>query len=215
MSSYPQKANEAVVLVHGLWLGGWSLALIARRLARDGFTTYPYSFPTCRLDLRENALRLHAFAMQVPEPVVHFVGHSLGGVVIRALFHYYGFERPGRVVTLGAPHGGSAAAAQFGRTALGRRCLGRSVAGMLAGEAQGFRSVPRDVGVIAGSVPLGLGRLFVHHREVNDGVVSIAEAGLPEAADAITLATSHSAMLVSREVAGQTCVFLRSGHFRR
>lgn len=201
--------------MHGLWLGGWSLAVLARRLAGCGFTTYPYSFPTCRLDLYQNALRLHAFSARVPESVVHFVGHSLGGVVIRALFHYASFPRPGRVVTLGSPHAGSAAAVQFGRTAFGRRCLGRSIAAILTGEAQGYRPIPREVGVIAGCVPLGLGRLFVHRREVNDGVVSASEASLPEAVDTITLATSHTGMLVSRDVAGQACAFLRHGRFRR
>lgn len=211
----PGKTGEAVVLVHGLWLGGFSLVPLARRLARCGLAPYRYAFPTRRLDLRENAERLDVFARRVPEPVVHFVGHSLGGIVIRALFHYCGFERPGRVVTLGAPHGGSAAAARFARTALGRRWLGRSIAALLAGEARAYRAIPREVGVIAGSVPLGLGRLFVRHDTVNDGVVSAAEAALPGAADTVTLATSHSGMLVSRAVALQTCAFLRDGRFRR
>lgn len=207
-------ARESVVLVHGLWLGGWSLALLARRLARCGFDTYPYSFPTCRLDLRENAARLHAFAARVPGDVVHFVGHSLGGVVIRATLHGFDLNRPGRVVTLGSPHGGSAAAVQVGRTAFGRRWLGRSIGALLAGEARGLRPVRREIGVIAGSVPLGLGRLFVRHDEVNDGVVTVTEAGLAEASDSIVLPTSHSGMLVSRAVATQVCVFLRTGRFR-
>lgn len=206
--------NDAVILVHGLWLGGWSLVPLARRLTDCGFKTYRYSFPTRRLDLRENATRLHDFATRVPEGAVHFVGHSLGGVVIRALFHYFDFDRPGRIVTLGSPHGGSAAAVQFGRTAFGRRWLGRSIAAMLAGEARGYRRILREAGAIAGSVPLGLGRLFVRHGEANDGVVSVTEAGLAEASDTITLATSHSGLLVSRTAAMQVCAFLQTGRFR-
>lgn len=215
MAGTATGTDRAVVLVHGLWLGGWSLVPLARRLARCGFTAYRYSFPTCRLDLRENAARLRDFARGIPAPEMHFVGHSLGGIVIRAMFHYFDFDRPGRVVTLGSPHRGSAAAAQFGRSSVGRRCLGRSVGAMLAGEPRAYRPLEREVGVIAGSVPLGLGRLFVRHEEVNDGVITVTEAGLPEATETITVATSHSGMLLSREVAAQVCAFLRDGHFAR
>lgn len=209
------NTNQAVVLVHGLWLGGWSLVPLARRLARCGFATYRYAFPTCRLDLRENAARLRDFAQRIPATEIHFVGHSLGGIVIRAMFHYFDFDRAGRVVTLGSPHRGSAAAVQFGRSSIGRRCLGRSVGAMLAGEPRAYRALGCELGVIAGSVPLGLGRFFVRHEEVNDGVVTVTEAGLPEATETITLATSHSGMLLSREVAAQVCAFLRTGHFAR
>ena len=77
--------------------------------------------------------------------------------------------------------------------------------------------VPKGVelGVIAGDVSLGLGRLFVTLHEPNDGVVLLRETRVVGAADSIVVHTSHSAMLVSAEVAQVACTFLKHGSFTR
>src|SRR5439155_5575717 len=76
----------AVVLVHGLWLSGWCMLLLAWRLRRCGFRTYRFSYRSVRKGLRENAAALRAFSDAIDASTVHFVGHSLGGIVIQAMF---------------------------------------------------------------------------------------------------------------------------------
>jgi hypothetical protein len=71
------------------------------------------------------------------------------------------------------------------------------------------------VGSIAGSVAFGLGSIFLDVPEPCDGVVTVDETRLPGLADHLVLPVSHSGMLVSREVAGQTAAFLRNGRFER
>lgn len=207
--------QPAVVLVHGLWLYGWCMGLIAWRLRRAGFRTYPFTYRSVRKSLRENALALRAFSDTIEGGTVHFVGHSLGGVVIRAMLAHCPPPRPGRVVTLGSPHGGSEVARRLCRRAWARLLLGASIADLLRGEPPACDLSRREVGLIEGDLPIGLGRLLFGLRGPCDGVVARHEAHLPGAADEIVLRVAHTGMLFSRRAATATCQFLRYGHFVR
>jgi pimeloyl-ACP methyl ester carboxylesterase len=206
--------NEAVVLMHGLWLSGAFLFFLARHLRRCGFWVHTFSYSSVRKDLRANAADLQAFVARLDAPVVHFVGHSLGGIVIRALFHYFPQQRPGRIVTLATPHGGSHVGERIARSRLGLRMLGASVRQLLARVPQGWTLPERDIGVISGTVPIGAGRLFSNRRDTGDGLLTLDEAGLPGATDAIELRVAHTAMPFARQTGEQVCQFLRTGRFR-
>jgi pimeloyl-ACP methyl ester carboxylesterase len=205
---------ETVVLVHGLWLPGASLYVLARRLRRCGFQVHTFSYAAVRQDLRANAADLQAFVAGLDAAVVHFVGHSLGGIVIRALFHHFPRQRPGRIVTLATPHGGSHVGERIARWAVGRRLLGASVRELLAGLPQTWPLPDRDVGVVRGTVPIGAGRLFSNRRVSGDGLLTLEESALPGATDSIELPLAHSAMPFARQVGVQVCEFLRTGRFR-
>lgn len=213
VAAQPRANVEAVVLVHGLWLAGWCMALIARRLRRGGFRTYLFSYSSVRRTLHENARALARFAEAIDARTLHFVGHSLGGVVIQAMLNHYPPSRPGRIVTLGSPHRGTYVARALSRIAFGRFILGASIADVLRGEPPPDLS-SRELGLVRGDVPIGLGQLIPGLSRPNDGVVATAEATLPGAADEITLHVSHTAMLISSRVAYCIGLFLRSGRFR-
>ena len=88
---------ETVVLVHGLWVHGIVMELMRRRVARCGYRALAYSYPSMRLTLAENAERLARFSRGLAAPRLHFVGHSLGGlIVLRMLERASGVAR-GRV----------------------------------------------------------------------------------------------------------------------
>jgi pimeloyl-ACP methyl ester carboxylesterase len=207
--------RESVVLVNGLWLGDPALALLARRLRRAGFDAYPFSYPSVRRDLRANAAQLHAFLARVPGATVHLVGYSLGGLVIRALFHHHPEQRPGRVVLLGSPQQGSQAAQALARSRLGRRLIGRSLADLNAGAPLAWDWPGRDIGVLAGSLSLGLGRFVASLDGPNDGTVRVAESAPPAARDRLVLRVSHAGLLFMPAVARQVAAFLRRGTFER
>jgi pimeloyl-ACP methyl ester carboxylesterase len=203
------------VLVHGLWLSGWSLLLLRRHLRRCGFSaTHAFSYQSVRRDLLENGTALNAYLRTLTAPTVHLVGHSLGGLVIRALFQQYPRQRPGRIVTLGAPHRGSQPAKVCARNTLGRCITGRSIAQLVAGIPEHWPLPSRDFGVIAGSMSLGLGRLLTRLPKPNDGVVALTETLLPGATDHIIVHVSHTALVASRRVADQVCHFLENGRFQ-
>jgi pimeloyl-ACP methyl ester carboxylesterase len=208
--------KEAVVLVPGLWLPSWSLGLLARRLARDGYDARLFGYRTVRGSLAENATRLAAFSHGIDVARLHFVGHSLGGLIIRALLASAPPDRLGRIVTLGTPHNGSFVATRFARYPGGSAMVGRGIAGLMAGEPRVWACPPCELGVIAGDFGLGLGRLVAPDLpSPHDGTVAVAETQFDGAADHITLRVSHLGMLVSPAVARQTACFLRSGRFCR
>ena len=204
---------ETVVLVHGLWVHGIAMELMRRRIARRGFRAHAYSYPSMRLTLTENAERLARYCRGLDVPRVSLVGHSLGGlIVLRTLEHGAAFT-PGRIVLTGAPVSESFAARRLAQLPGGRAALGRSLPDWLdAGRPALDRHV--EIGVIAGRLPVGLGRLVAPDLPApSDGVVSVAETRLPDMRDHIVLNVSHSGMLVSRLVAHQICEFLRNGAF--
>ncbi len=206
--------EATVVLVHGLWMTGFEFLLLRRRLeGRHGFVTRRFNYQSVRREISHNAARLNQFVASIESSVVHLVGHSLGGLVVLQMLEEYPQQPPGRVVLLGSPVKGSAAARGVTNLPLGRIFLGRSQA---AGLLSGFRSQgtsDRDIGVIAGQLPVGLGRLVGEVPLPHDGTVSVEETLWPGATDHVALTVSHTTMIFSRQVADQVAAFLEQGKF--
>lgn len=205
--------QEAVILVHGLWVHGMVMVPLRRRIARCGYQALCYSYPSMRLTLTENAARLARYCRGIAAARVHFVGHSLGGLVVLRMIECAPDPRTGRIVLAGTPYGGSFAARRLSHLPGGDAALGRSLPEWL-GRDQPQPPAQHEIGVIAGDFGLGLGRLVAPDmREPSDGVVSVAETRLPHMRDHIVLNVNHTGMLLSRKVARQACEFIRSGHF--
>lgn len=193
-------------------MNGLEMSLLRWRLNTAGFKTLRFSYPTVSSDIAANAARLQQFLGDLDAETVHFVGHSLGGLLILRLFEDFPAQRPGRIVLLGTPFMGSATARNLARHAWGRRLLGHSLDQALLGDGPRWHG-GRDLGVIAGTTPIGLGLLVGNLPRPNDGTVVVAETeGIPGAVF-FTLPSSHSSLLFSAEVAQRVCRFLRSGRF--
>jgi len=205
-----------VVYVHGLWLKGREAAWLCRRLSRDlGAQTRTFSYPSVTAGVAANAAALGRYLAETPAERLHLVGHSLGGLVILKLFENAPALPPGRIVLLGSPVRGSSAARRVARLPFGKKAMGRGVDEELLIARERRWSGARDLGVIAGDLAFGLGRLVGPFGAPNDGTIRVEETDLPGAAEQLTLRTSHSGMLFSAAVARQTGAFLRSGRFIR
>lgn len=229
-----------VVMVHGLWFSGRSLALLGRRLGRPDtlagqgaarvfqaqrFEYGSVSWPAART-LDGLATRIRGLAQErVQEraryqaqdlPQVHIVCHSLGGLVVRQLLVQAPELPIGRIVTLGTPHAGSRVARRLARYRWGRALLGHSLDFGLDGT--GLAPLPDrarpQIGALAGSLPLGLGQVLGGFGGVrHDGTVAVDETRSAGLADHLTLRVSHLGMLVSPAVAAQVRHFLVHGRF--
>ncbi len=171
-----------------------------------------YTYPTLTRDLADSAEALDSYLNSLDREVVHLVGHSLGGILIRALFHYYPQQAEGRVVMLATPSRGSCVARGLGRHWSVRWLLGRAIPQYLK-ESASWAAVPRELGVIAGTRGVGVGRLLARVPTPNDGTVAVSEALATDSHDQVTLPVSHSTMLFSARVAEQVGVFLTKGVF--
>ena len=207
-------AAQHVVYVHGLWMPGGESLLLAHRLLREfGLYVHPFSYSAASSGMEEITTQLQSFVRSLEVPAVHFVGHSLGGLVIYRFFERYPTQPTGRVVFLGTPCLESRAAVQAAQLRLVSALMGPSVAEELLRPRERRWTFGRALGIVAGTQSVGLGQFLAGFEEECDGTVAVSETRLPGAADHITLPVSHLGMLVSARVARETGLFLKDGRF--
>jgi len=206
--------RDDVILVHGLLLGAYPMRPLARRLSGCGFKCHLFSYPSLSGSLAEHADALHRYAAALASPMLHYVCHSLGGLVVCHMLARHPVQRPGRILTLGTPHRGSYVARRLARVPGLRTLVAPSLEGGLAGGAPEW---PRDreVASIAGSARLGVGRLVPGLPRPNDGTVTVAETRLPGDRPHAVLPVTHTTMLLSPQVAEYACAYLETGEFPR
>jgi len=203
-----------VVYVHGLWMPGEESLFLRHRLAHDfALPLSPFRYAAASSVMSDITERLETFVRELQAPELHFVGHSLGGLVIHRFLERFPDQPPGRVVFLGTPCVGSRAAERAGRFAPVAHLMGHSVAEELLQPRERRWTQQRPLGIIAGRQPVGFGQLFAQFDEDNDGTVSVTETCMPGATDHVVLPVSHLGMLISTQVAQETGLFLTQGHF--
>jgi pimeloyl-ACP methyl ester carboxylesterase len=191
---------KSVVLVHGLWMPGLAMSPLAARLSRAGYHCHLFDYAGRDRPLATNAERLVQLGRRIGP--AHFVGHSLGGLVVMEALNSDLTVGVGRVALLG----------RLARYGFGRWMLGESEALWREGRAARWRR-PEPLGVLAGNFPFGLGRSFGRLPGPNDGVVCVDETAIEGAAAFTLLPVSHSGMLLSARVARALQQFLETGRF--
>jgi len=200
-----------VVLVPGLWMPAAAMTLLAARLGRRGFEPQVFPLPG-REAMAANVERLARYARErLAGRPAHFVGHSLGGVLILETLERHRDLAVASVVLLGAPVRGSRTGRRFSRLGLGRWMMGASLEHW--GERAPRWERPEPLGVIAGTLSLGLGRLLGGIEGVNDGVVGVDETPVEGMAAHARVAVSHSMLIASDRVGSMVARFLAEGRF--
>ena len=190
------------------------MILLRQRLRRFGYQPRSFHYSTTCMDLSEAAGRLNDFVKQMPAQSVHFVGHSLGGLVILRLFENFPNQPPGRIVLLGSPYYGSETARRFCRIPCARYLLGHSMSPLVGKDIPTW-SGTRDLGIIAGTLNIGPGRLIGSVGHSGDGTIGLKETQIPNASDFIALPVSHMGLVFSKKVATEIDHFLKKGRFIR
>jgi len=211
--------RECVVLLHGVGMGAWVMSPLASALEEAGYRTLNLSYPSRQLPIEQIAgewlpVKLREGGVEAA-PRVHFVAHSMGSLVTRLYLRDHRPANLGRVVMLGPPNHGSAAADRSSRNAFLRALMGVNLPRLGTGEAAIARQLgPADfeLGIIAGKSALNplFGKdLGTEH----DGAVTVESARLEGMRDFIVLPHSHTVMLWRSAVHAQVLAFLRDGRF--
>ena len=215
----PSDSRE-LVLLHGLGRTRLSLWPLARAGKQRGWSVSNIGYPS-RQRMIEPLAEYVAAAIdrRVPEGPVHFVTHSLGGILLRyaASVGLLPPHRIGRVVMLAPPNQGSDLADRLRDVWLYRLITGP------AGQQLGTGSngtprllppVPFDLGVIAGSRPGNplFARAFAGP---SDGKVSIEAARVAGMRDFLIVARTHTFLMWAPEVIDQVFHYLAHGQFAR
>lgn len=218
----PSTATDCVVLLHGLARSSTSMNKMQRALIDAGYETANVDYPSRDYGVEELARiavpdGLRACKSNGDVGRVHFVTHSLGGILLRQYLSAADIPRLGRVVMLGPPNQGSAAVDELGAVP-GFDWL-NGPAGRQLGK--GEKSVPLalgpadfELGVIAGSRsidPLTSAVL----ANPDDGRVSVADTKLEGMDDFVVVEHSHAFMMRMRHPIELTIRFLNSGTFSR
>ena len=218
VDSPAEKAG--VILLHGLARTRRSMRPVAVFLEQRGYATVNVGYPSRRASIEHlaqtaippavAALRRHGVT------TVHFVTHSMGGIVLRTFLAHTPLPELGRVVMLSPPNGGSELVDFLDRFGWFRLLFGPAGCQLGTGPEQlplrlGPATFP--VGILTGNRPaIGLGRFF---PGPSDGKVSVARAQLDGMADLLVLPYGHSLIMCHRAVKEQVVFFLKNGRFER
>lgn len=214
----PAAAGETVVLLHGLNRTPRAMARLEEALREEGYVVINAGYPSCSAEIATLSSNLFASLgpRLAPAVRVHFVAHSIGGILLRHHLQTQALPNLGRVVMLGPPNGGSEVVDRLG---------GLAVFGWINGPAgrqlgTGAGSVPNrlappafELGVIAGRRSVNpLLSLLIAGRD--DGKVAVARTRVAGMSDFVCLPVTHTFMAGNSQVIRQTCHFLRTGRFQ-
>ncbi len=213
----PNQTNKPskpkLFLIHGLFMHGAVMAYMGAKLEAYGYDVKIFSYNSIKDSMAENAAALVDFVQQHREmgDTCHFVGHSLGGLLIRLTYEIAPNLFTGRIVTMGTPHNGSLVAHRVAED-IHHAILGGAFEHALDGEMPEW-SGKVELGSLAGTKCIGIGMALHDLPRPNDGTVSVAETQLKNQTDHIEVGLSHTALVYSTRVVKQVDAFLRHGAF--
>ena len=216
--SFQAQATDCVVLLHGLARSAGSMDEMAESLQEAGFLVVNHDYPSTDYPIEElsRSVIREAIGKCPKASKVHFVGHSLGGILVRYFFEHYDLPDLGRVVMLGPPNKGSEvvdAMAEIPGFELINGPAGLQLGTEKTSIPNSLGAVDFEVGIIAGSKSINL-ILSTMLPNPDDGKVSVESTKLEGMTDHITVPVSHPFLMKDEEVIRQTIHFLKYGQFQ-
>jgi len=211
--------QEIVILLHGLGRTHRSMRTLARTLVNNAYQVVNTHYPSRQFPVESLVQYLHgeiAPWCTDPSRKVHFVTHSLGGILVRSYVKMYPPVNLGRVVMLAPPNHGSEIVDIFRDHWWFRKFFG-PIHLQLGTDSN---SVPNtlgpvnfELGIIAGNRSSNqIGSVLIPGP--NDGIVSVARARVEGMRDFLVVPYGHTFIMTRKVVAAQTVQFLRTGHFQ-
>ncbi|MBT5716185.1 MAG: alpha/beta hydrolase [Opitutae bacterium] len=221
MSTTCEKNMESVVLLHGLSRTSRSMRPIKKVLEKNGYSTFNLNYPSRKKPIEELSeyvrQKIHQNFSDQPPKTLHFVTHSMGGIILRQIMKSSPLPNLARVVMLGPPNQGSEIIDKLARFKLiplinGPACLqlGTSPDGFV----QSLGPVHFELGVIAGTKSINPFLSFLIPGQ-DDGKVSVERTKIKGMNDFYLVHKSHSFMMGNKKVQNETISFLQNGKFSK
>ncbi len=194
-------------------MNGIDLSLMEHRFKQDGYHTSRFHYKSISHSPIQNATKLAEHIDSITTDQIHYVCHSLGGLILRHYLHMNSTNNTGRIVMLGTPNKTSSAAINLARFPGGSLLLGKSTENGLFGPLPDWDK-DHKLGIIAGDFRFGMGTIIPDIPKPNDGTVSVEETCLTEMCDHITLHVSHFGLVLSKTAYQQTRYFIENAKFQ-
>ncbi|OUR92764.1 alpha/beta hydrolase [Gammaproteobacteria bacterium 42_54_T18] len=212
-------SQDYVILLHGLARNARSMNVMVSELKRAGFGTVNYDYPSTKhsIELLANDVITDAISLCPSGAKIHFVTHSMGGILVRQYLSQKTIQNMGRVVMLGPPNKGSQVVDRLGSVpgyAWFNGPAGRQLGTGSESIPNSLRGVDFELGIIAGTRSINL-LLSTMLPKPNDGKVSVENTKLTGMADHIVLPVTHPFIMKNKGVILQVIHFLKCGSFNR
>jgi pimeloyl-ACP methyl ester carboxylesterase len=211
---------ETVVLLHGLGRTARSMKYMAKRLTGAGYHVINIPYPSRKQNIETLVENLNITLKECcsnTETRLHFVTHSLGGILVRSIIADHRPENLGRVVMLSPPNKGSQVVDFFSGFRLFKFFFGPAAAQLETGS-QSFpnRLGPADfeLGIITGDRSIDPISSWIIDGD-DDGKVSIEQAKLEGMAAFRVVHVSHAFIMKDKEVVNEVIHFLKTGSFAK
>jgi pimeloyl-ACP methyl ester carboxylesterase len=209
--------SDSVILLHGLARSDRSMNKLQQALLQKGYRVHNVSYASTRNNIEKLAEEAIGPALKLCPKAqkLHFVTHSLGGILVRQYLLHHQIDNLGRVVMLGPPNKGSEVVDKLCDFPGFRFINGEAGLELGTGES----SVPNklgaakfDLGIIAGTRSINL---ILSHMipGVNDGKVSVENTRLEGMHDHLQMKVTHPFMMRNAKVIEQVIHYLESGRF--
>lgn len=214
----PPTDAETVILVHGLGRTPASMAVLSSRLKGAGFRVVNFGYPSTSAEIEVLVDSLELAVVSCcgdPAGRLHFVTHSMGGVLVRSYLADRAPGFAGHVVMLSPPNQGSEVIDAFGNSPLIRSLLGPAGTRLgtdSSGIAQELGPIDFSLGIITGDRSINpIGSWLIPGPD--DGKVGVGRARLDGAADFIVMPATHTFIMNRGDVAEEIVHFLTRGTF--
>jgi triacylglycerol lipase len=215
------RNRDHVILLHGMGRTAASMRKMARRLRAEGYVVWNESYASTQGEIEtlaeEHIAKGLAYCRARDAVKIHFVTHSLGGILVRVYLQKNSIPELGKIVMLAPPNKGSEVADLLKKSKLYRWATGPAGQALGAGDD----SLPNRLGPIPGTIGVIAGARtsdpwfspFIPGKD--DGKVSVERTKLNEMADHLVVKRGHTFMMRSKPVLDQVVHFLEHGIFRK
>jgi triacylglycerol lipase len=214
-------AQEHVILLHGLCRSTKSMRRLEESLISCGYFPHNISYPSRHFTIAELSDRYVAKAVakcnEARAKKIHFVGHSMGAILVREYLSRHSLPNLGRVVMLAPPNQGSEVVDHLRDLGLYRWIngpAGQELGTDVASIANRLPQIDYPVGILAGDRTINWINSLTMIPGRDDGKVSVERTKLPGMADHAVVHTSHPFIMKNRESIEQVLIFLKTGKFR-
>ncbi len=208
-----------MVILHGIGRSSAHMQPLATFLEKHGYEVHNLDYPSTEHEIQPLANIVHQqlHPLLAQERTVHFIGYSMGGLVVRSLLHQHRPEHLGRVLLLATPNHGSEVADWLKDNRLYQWYYGPAGQQLITDKNARdglFGDIDYELGVIAGNSSVDPVSSEIIPGE-DDGKVSLLSTALRGMKDHITVHSSHMFFPSNKDVHAQTLYFLQYGKFKR
>lgn len=214
----PLAASDVVILLHGLARTSSSMEKMEAKLKAEGYKVHNLDYPSRHqsIDTLATIVRAQVADNTDSGDTIHFVTHSMGGIIVRTIQKKAPFENIGRVVMLSPPNQGSELVDTLGEySAFG--WVNGPAGDQLGTDTNGFIAnlgpVEFDLGVVTGDYTInGINSMIIPGDD--DGKVSVESAKVEGMSDYRVIHATHPYIMKNKESIELTLRFLKTGTFK-